>query len=186
MSPVIRQHARELQTIADRLRTAIKVMPWLVVLIFPLLIALHLIGAPAIVEMCLAILPFLAAWSVMFFSFLRLHKGHTSYFFHQCNEDRGARTGIINKWVCGFCDTTHRAFKWYLWPQTVLHPCPKCRQTQHSLLCFKCDTPIVWDEEGFARSPKKSAWLFAYPPAPPVPAPAIPDRPPRRFADHLH
>jgi hypothetical protein len=189
MSPVIRQQYRELQTLANRIRTGIKATLWGLVLWLPLGVALAFTYNPALeggLGHFLAFTPFLVALFATLYLAARTTTLKSDFF---CDDDdplsAGSYTNAFRKWVCGFCDTAHKPFTWYFWPQTLLQACPKCKEMQHSVLCKECDRPIVWDDERFARNPKKSAWLYDYPPASVPAQKTTPTTPPRPIDEDL-
>jgi hypothetical protein len=113
-----------------------------------------------------------------------------------CYEEGGetlAVTYISNQWICGFCDKTHPPFEcsiWGWWRSTLVDPCENrtCKQLQHSVICWRCRKPIIWNEEAYSRAPKNSAWLPGYPALelpPEQPPPVAEDRPPRIIDEDL-
>jgi hypothetical protein len=90
----------------------------------------------------------------------------------------------FSSWVCGFCGKTHTASQGPLpkgpWAKdhTFLESCEseKCNRAQHSILCWHCNKPIIWDDDAYRHYPQQSAWNPSYPPAKPEP-PGVIDRP---------
>jgi hypothetical protein len=76
----------------------------------------------------------------------------------------GSETALLHKWVCGYCDRYH--FWWTSWKHSFVETCARkeCAAAPHSLICFSCRQPIVWNDAGFKNSPEKSAWLPDSPP----------------------
>jgi hypothetical protein len=70
-------------------------------------------------------------------------------------------------WVCGHCETRYGFFRnpLHLDP-TFLEQCRHhdCRRTPHSLWCYGCERPIIFDERYFNASPKEFAYLAAHRP----------------------
>jgi hypothetical protein len=97
-----------------------------------------------------------------------------------------AETFILNPWVCGFCDKTHPSIQmWWHWRRsTLVDPCENCTRRQHSVICWRCRKPIIWDEEAYRRAPNNSASQPGYPPLELSPEPQqVPEDRPPRFID---
>jgi hypothetical protein len=84
-------------------------------------------------------------------------------------------TRLDRYWVCGFCTFEHTT-RHLLSRHTFVETCARqvCGKPPHSLICFGCRKPIIWDDAGFKNAPEKSAWL---PHSPPVPMPVPPEKP---------
>jgi hypothetical protein len=105
------------------------------------------------------------------------------------HEEEIAYTEIGDSWKCGFCAAEHPPFQAIPWRRTLVDPCRNCTKRQHSIRCWRCNQPIVWDEDAFGMSPKKSAWrpghsLIELPPEP-TREPPQEDRPPRIIDEDL-
>jgi hypothetical protein len=95
-----------------------------------------------------------------------------------------ALTRLNHHWVCGVCTFEHTA-RHMLFGHTFVETCarPKCGATPHSLICWNCREPIIFDESPF--KPETSAWLPDSPPRTQPPKPVVKDRPPKILKDHL-
>jgi hypothetical protein len=93
----------------------------------------------------------------------------------------GARTAIMHTWVCGSCDKEHSYCRTY-WKHSFLEQCARCPNKPHSLICFNCREPVVFDDRTY--NPKTPAWLPDYPPVTPTPAP-VEERPPKLYDEDL-
>jgi hypothetical protein len=74
-----------------------------------------------------------------------------------CNS----RTEIKHTWVCGMCHKEHLLWRIF-WKYSFLETCARCGKVPHSLICFQCREPIIFDKNAFA--PETSAWLPGCPP----------------------
>ena len=94
-----------------------------------------------------------------------------------------AVTRLDRYWVCGFCTFEHTT-RHLLFNHTFVEKCARCPNTPHSLICFRCRKPSIFDQDVFSRSPTKSAWLPDSPPLSEAP-PEKPMQPPRPIDDDL-
>jgi hypothetical protein len=89
-----------------------------------------------------------------------------------------AYTDLFYPWVCGFCFTGHPSFngldRLLFWRRTIVDPCRNegCKHLQHSVICWRCRNPIIWDEEAYRKAPKP-----AFPPGRPPRSERIPEKP---------
>ena len=98
-----------------------------------------------------------------------------------------APTPLYATWICGHCKTSHSPIPKEEKSPTWLEACSNanCRQTPHSLSCFKCSEHIVFAPSSFYKSPTEIAYLQGYPPTALKPPAPVPDRPPRILSEHL-
>ena len=73
---------------------------------------------------------------------------------------------LHDPWVCGHCKTTHRPTLTRRKPPTWVEACLKCKNVAHSLFCFQCHMPSVFNQLKFFASPTEGAYLDGYPPQP--------------------
>jgi hypothetical protein len=183
MQPLLRKHYQETRETLQRYRDQAPLRIWVIVLSYPVAMFLDASGMP---------------WLVVLLLFTVVMASAVHYFFHlreqvdeanvwcECEGYKDyARTPIVSEWVCGFCAKTHPAFKFLNSRHTFLDTCVNCKARQHSIICFRCRQPVVWDEEAFRRRPDTSAWLPDYPPLPPEPEPVRESRPPRFIDEDL-
>jgi hypothetical protein len=185
MSPVIRQRYQANRDILERYRNAAQLFIWSIILILPGSLLLSLFGVPTSTAVNILYHVFFAASAYVLYTILSLKK--VKPFVCECEGyDDSADTEIWHAWVCGFCAKTNPPFNsGFPWRRTFLDQCKKCERTQHSVLCWRCRRPLIWDENAFRREPGTSAWLLGYPPAAPMPEPAPEDRPPRFIDEDL-
>jgi hypothetical protein len=174
MSSVIQQQAQSARELLHLCRTLHVAVWWSFIPAALLYFFLAIIGA--------GILSFAALLLPVFAMFICSHYDaklrELKVFACECEEHPGRAITKIAPWVCGFCAKTHRPSQW---PgaknHTFLDPCESCKQPQHSILCWRCNEPIIWDDDAYSRYPHKSAWHPAHPPAKPEPAGVIDRRP---------
>jgi hypothetical protein len=182
MSPVIRQQYLAARRVLERYRRA--EVTYGLILALTILLAVILIASsiPAIVAL---LLPSAAVLGYLYFFPSQLNRLYEiNPFLCRCEgSDLSAENGIRRAWVCGFCGQTHPPFNFQPWRRTLLERCKNCHRLQHSVLCYRCDKPIIWNENAY--SPGTSAWYLDYPPL--APEPPVPEgRSPTRISKHLH
>jgi hypothetical protein len=111
----------------------------------------------------LSLLLYLVAGSLLFFIVNIRHFDNVKPFLCKCEGyEYSAENDIRQAWVCGFCGQTHLTYNFQPWWRTLLERCKKCHRAQHSVLCCRCDKPIIWNERAYSY--KTSAWYLDYPP----------------------
>jgi hypothetical protein len=183
MSVVVRQQAEVIRDNLRRYRAACRFLLWVLILYLPVDVLLLLLTGKSLTLWLTAII--FAALGFQWYRDWRLDK--SPVFFCECEgHNNAARQGALCEWVCGFCGKTHPRYgSFRFWRKTMLDECT-CKARQHSLLCFRCHAPIVWDDDAFKRSPENSAWDPNYPPREKKPEPPARERrPPKMLKKHL-
>ena len=69
-------------------------------------------------------------------------------------------------WICGHCETRYNFLNDIGLAPTFLEHCRhhECKRLPHSLWCYRCEQPIIFDQSTYDGSPKESAYLAGYPP----------------------
>jgi hypothetical protein len=68
-------------------------------------------------------------------------------------------------WVCGHCKMEHREFGRLFEPApTYVERCPRCQHRPHSLWCYKCERPMIFDMSSYQVSPDEMAYFLSHPP----------------------
>jgi hypothetical protein len=119
----------------------------------------------------IAILTFYAAGGAMFYSWFNLRRIDPITPFRCACEgyDDIEDNGIWRNWVCGFCgETNDTGSPVSPWSISLLDACKHCGEHQHSVLCWRCSAPIIWDESAYNRAPDNTAWYVGYPALPGV------------------
>jgi hypothetical protein len=214
MSPVIRQQCQAAREVLERYRRAESRFYWALGLFVPGAIVLGLIGFPALAAASLPLLVFLCSSLFFLHSANRIneippfycdcYQGLVAqeelreYLISECGCDPETEQEHIEKWsrvdaenyiwdawVCGFCPKTNPEFNGWPGQRTLIEQCKKCGQLQHSVLCWRCDKPLIWDESGYQSNPKNSAWYSGYPPPAEAPPPVTEERPPKPIDEDL-
>jgi hypothetical protein len=180
---VTRERYQTAREALERYRGALQSAVWFVLLIIPAGVVLMLIGfshSGAVVT-----LMFAGVCVSLYFQHRANQVDELKPFLCECEGyDDCAATAISNPWVCGYCAHVHPRFNSLPWRSTLVDPCKNCNRRQHSVLCWRCDKPIIWDEDTFRNSQKRSAWHPDFPPSPPAPEePKVQERRPPRFIE---
>jgi hypothetical protein len=73
------------------------------------------------------------------------------YYLAEVGNDRipcpncRAITKIGLTWVCGFCSATNENVL-YPWKRTFCEACTNCKSAPHSVFCWRCQKPIVFQD----------------------------------------
>jgi hypothetical protein len=185
MQPLLKKHYQETRETLERYRDMAPVCIWAIVLSYPVGMFLYASGMRFLVVVLL--FSVVTASAVQYIFYLREQVEKADVWCECEGYDDYARTPITLAWVCGFCAKTHPPFKLLNSRHTSLDTCVNvnCKARQHSIICFRCRQPIVWDEYAFRQRPNTSAWLPDYPPLAPEPEPVREDRPPRPIDEDL-
>jgi hypothetical protein len=184
MKPVLRKHYQESRETLERYRDRTPVCIWVIGFTFLGAMFLRASGLPYLLVALLGVGVLISA--VQYWYHLRNQLEEATLWCECEGYENYASFKITDEWVCGFCGKTHPPFNIRPSRQTFLDKCENvtCKERQHSIICFRCRQPVVWDEDAFRRRPNTSAWFPDYPPLPPEPVP-VKDRPPRPIDEDL-
>jgi hypothetical protein len=187
MFQITKQRHRAISDLLASFRSSFYLYVWTMILAFPVGAILIFAGVPHSATKLLVLGAMAGTPVLLLYNIYRTLKVKPLVCLCDDSYDKAAATQFGETGVCGFCGKTHPPWKWIPWRRTVLDECDniKCKRSQHSIICWRCNKPIIWDDGAYRREPTTSAWHLQYPPLQPVSAPTE-DRPPRRIAEHLH
>lgn len=89
--------------------------------------------------------------------------------------DCKSRTPLLSQWTCGKCFHDHipanppPSLPLYPPVPTFVQRCAFCRFLPHSLACFNCYRPIIFNRREYQEDRNTISFLTDYPPPPPTP-----------------